>query len=73
MDERILNLIKSGNFTVITWDNGQYSFYEGKQTVDTVSDKDLEAFIEFDCEEDGYMPDAVALLIKALGGNWGSI
>lgn len=72
-DKRILDLIKSGNFTVMCWDNGRSSFYEGKQTIETINEKELEPFIEFDCDFDGYLDNAMKLLINALGGHSGSI
>jgi len=78
MDDQVLAILRSGNFTVICWDNDQYSFYEGKQTAHTVQEEGvngrLEPFIEFDQgESDGYLPSAVALLIQALGGEGDSI
>jgi len=71
--KKFKELIISGNFTVISWDNGQYSFYKGHQTVDSVNEKNIKPFIEYDNECEGYMPDAMSALVECLGGKSESI
>jgi len=68
----ITKIIKSGNFTVITWSRNCYSFYEGHQTINTVNDLDLEPFLEMG-NSMGYIPEAMILLAEILGGKAGSI
>ena len=73
MKQEHIDIIKSGNFSIITWDNEQYSVYEGHQTVESVNDKDLEPFLEYDCECEGYLPQIVADLVSILNGTSESI
>lgn len=72
----ILDLLKSGDFTIAYHDNGLCSLYKGRikeydQLPEWRYDKlsscgDLAEF--FDTDSDGYLPKIVALLVEALGG-----
>lgn len=36
-EKEIIELLKSGNFTIIYWDNQSPSLYKGKYTVETIT------------------------------------
>lgn len=66
-EKEIIELLKSGNFTIAYHDNGVCSLYKDKYTnYDKIYDE--KPVLEIDCEFDGYLPKEVELLIKALGG-----
>ena len=66
-------LLKTGNFTLIYWDNGSGALYKGRLDIGDI-DEDTKAFAEFDSSnEKGYLPEIVELLVTALGGNADSI
>jgi hypothetical protein len=70
-EEYIMKLLRSGNFTLITWDNGEYTLYEGVYDIDEIDDDTPEVdFVDFYA---GYMPKIVELMAKALGGKADSI
>lgn len=73
MEKReIIKLLKSGDFSIIYWDNQSPSLYKGKgYDVDNYPE-DLEE-IDFPFIEDGYLPAIVSLLTEALGGEADSI
>jgi len=64
-DKEIIELMKTGNFTIAYHDSGVCGLYEGKFEYDELPEK---AFHEFDCEFDGYESRELQLLVKALGG-----
>lgn len=65
-DKKIIELMKSGNFTIAYHDNGQCSLYKGKFEYDDLPEKSEHDFEYGDSE--GYTPHVVQLLVKALGG-----
>jgi hypothetical protein len=75
--KELIEIIKSGNFTVYYHDNGSSNIYEGKYTEEYFDELIEEnKFDDFDDENnifissfDGYYTEDLALLIKALGGN----
>ena len=75
----LLDLFKSGNFTIITWDNGDYSVYKGRFKRENMKTDGDGEYINQPIFEDcgtyvnGYMPEIVALLCQALGGKTDSI
>ncbi len=71
--DKFKKLILSGDFTIISWDNGQFSVYKGHQNVDSVNQKNLKPVVEYDYNEDGYMPKIVHDIVSALGGKTDSI
>jgi len=72
-EEKILNIIKSGDFTIVYWDRGIASLYEKKWNKSDEYTRDdygtMNKFLMKECEhEDGYLPEIVELLTKALNG-----
>ena len=77
-DKKLIELFKSGNFTIIYWDNQAPSVYKGKWNYNKECEKDdykemTKAEIEFNDYEYGYCPKIVELLTKALGGKSDSV
>jgi len=73
-------VLDSGDFTIIYWDNGIASLYEKKWDKDEEFKRDdyktLDKFLieEFDTEDMiGYCPKLVALLTRQIGGITDSI
>lgn len=76
--EEIINLLQSGDFTIIYWDNGIASLYEKKWDRDKEYERDdyetLNKFLISEyADADGYCPDIVGLLTEALNGKSDSI
>lgn len=69
--EKLMAVIKSGDFSIITWDQNCFSIYEGNHDIDTI--EDCVKPIYESCDSCGYMPKIVALLTEALGGQTSSI
>lgn len=69
MSKKIIEILKSGDFTIAYHDNGYCNLYKGKFEYDDLKGKP----IEFDDWEDGYTPDVVKQLVEALGGKVVSI
>jgi len=65
-EKKVIELLKTGNFSIIYHDNGCGSLYKGHHTTDSVSEKEIEPVYEF--EPDGYYTSDVDFLVKALGG-----
>ncbi len=70
--EEVIKLLRSGNFTIIYWDNELPSLYEGKgyDVNDFPNDKEK---INIPYNEHGYLPTIVALMAEALNGEADSI
>lgn len=69
----IIKLFKSGNFSIIYTDYKTPIIYKGKKTIEEIEDGcDIDK-IEIDYYSDGYVPEIVELLVKALGGNSDSV
>ena len=65
-EKEIIELLRSGNFTIAYHDNDGGCLYKGKYKYDNLPD---EADYDFDVYgKSGYLPEAVELLTKALGG-----
>ena len=72
-DKEVIELLKTGNFTIAYSDSGCCDLFKGKYSYSKLPvDKELRSF---DYAEDfnGYMPKIVELLIKALGGKGNSV
>jgi hypothetical protein len=65
-EKKIIELLKTGDFTIAYHDNGQCSLYKGKFEYDDLPEKSLHDFDYNDAE--GYCPHIVVLLAKALCG-----
>jgi hypothetical protein len=67
-DQDLINLLKSGNFTIAYHDNQDGCVYEGR--IDNYGklpeDGEVDDFYSWD--HDGYLPYIVKMLVKALGG-----
>lgn len=68
--KKLIELLKSGNFTLAYHDNDDCCLYEGHQKYD-----DLEADSEIFSfgPSDSYAPSEVILLVEALGGKCRSL
>jgi len=73
-EEKIIELLKSGDFTIIYWDSGEATLYSKKWKKEEEFERDdyetMDKFIieVSDHGNNGYLPQIVALLTKALGG-----
>ena len=73
-----IELFKSGQFTIVYWDNEAPTVYEKLWDINEEQERDdydtLNKFeVEIDAWSDGYCPDIVSLLAAALGGRTDSI
>jgi hypothetical protein len=67
--KELVELLKSGDFTLGYHDNGYCEVYRGRIEYDDINEKDLQPVGSFDSSEnEGYIPAEVAALVKALGG-----
>ena len=69
-EKQIIDLLKSGNFTIAYHDSEYCCLYKGKLKYEDLPEDGEVA--EFD-DVNGYIPDIVELLVKALGGKSDSI
>lgn len=69
--KQIIELLKSGDFTIAYHDNGVASLYKGRHKYENLPEDELDVGTLF--EQEGYCPGEVALLVKALGGRTESI
>lgn len=70
--EKIMKLLKSGNFTIAGHDSGEYELYEGHHDYDDLPEDSVAGFSDWD-RSNGYIPDLLALLVECLGGKTDSI
>lgn len=75
---QIVNLLKSGNFTIVYWDSQDPTLYKGKWDYNKEFEKDDYATmdkskVDYSWWDEGYVPGIVTLLVKALGGKSDSI
>lgn len=75
---QLVELFKSGDFTIIYWDSGEPTVYKKKWDKDEEFNRDqyetLDKFkVEFEGWENGYCPYIVDILAVALGGTTDSI
>jgi hypothetical protein len=68
--KEIIELLKSGKFTVAYHDFNSPSLYKGKHRYENLKDSDEVKLYGW---ENGYCPYIVSLLVKALGGTSDSI
>jgi len=70
ISRKVLNHLRSGDFTLYYHDNGACSLYPGliKDICDKESEELPEPIAEFGGTEYGYVPGEVLALVKALGG-----
>lgn len=77
--EKILKLLKSGDFTIVYWDSGEATLYSKKWDKEEEYARDeyetMNKFIVFEDNQSwsGYCPKIVELLTEALGGKSDSI
>ena len=73
--KQIIELLESGNFSIITWDNELYSLYEGKNiNTENFDDKPRKEIYEFEsCEKEGYCDLLITIMAEILGGSTSSI
>ncbi len=65
-NKQIVELLKSGDFTIAYHDNECASLYIGKHQYDDLKEEDEVSLSN--CIEDGYIPLEVNLLVQALKG-----
>ena len=78
INNKLIELLKTGNFTVIYDDNGSGRIHKGHGEYVDFYDEDKEEYVDFVDSFDetlghGYIPTIVCDLIKALGGKFDSI
>ena len=69
-EHQIMELLKSGDFTIAYHDRGDCSLYKGKYDYKSLPKKSV---AEFCGDHNGYCPEIVEILSKALGGATDSI
>jgi len=65
------SILRSGNFSLFYHDNGYCTLHPGK--IDYDESDSAPTIKEFDGNSNGYTPDIVEALVKALGGKVDSI
>lgn len=76
MGKKTIELLKSGNFTLLYHNNGHCTLHEGKIKYKQSNEEEknyVEEIEEFTCQEIGYAPAEVVALVKALGGRLESL
>lgn len=71
-DNKLLNLLKSGNFTIAFHDRNMVSLYEGKYDYDELPETEDYQFDLCDSHK-GYAPYIMCVLVKSLNGKIESI
>lgn len=64
--EKLLKILKTGNFTIAYHDLGYCVIYKGHHEYDKLPK--IELFESDNCCNDGYIPEIVELLVEALKG-----
>jgi len=72
-EKAIIELLKSGDFTVAYHNNCELSLYIGRHKYEQLENLEEEDEVELDNFDSGYCPEIVRLLVKALGGKSDSI
>lgn len=65
-EQEVIDVFKSGEFTIAYHDNGYACLYKGKYKYDDLPDEHDFEFHDYNSE--GYLSDLVRLLAMALGG-----
>lgn len=62
----IIELLRSGDFTIAYHDNGDCSLYKGRHNYEDC----IDSFVDYDWEDinNGYIPQVVVDLVEALRG-----
>lgn len=63
--EKTIELLKSGNFTIAYHDNGDAVIYKGHYEYDNLPKKEIYSPED---QFNGYIPEVVEMLVKALNG-----
>lgn len=71
--KKVMELIASGDFTIIAWDNLSFNLYEGRHTIHDVVEKKIKSVYSWNDGSDGYILDIIYDLAQALGGKTDSI
>lgn len=78
-EKELIKLFKSGDFTIVYWDRSEPTIYKGKWDYNKEYDKDAYATMNKSIVDipqynnQGYLPDIVSWLVKALKGKSDSI
>ncbi len=64
--KQVIELLKTGNFTIAYHDNGSPYLYKGHMTYEELEEEG--DTYDFPNDFLGYCPEVVELLVKALGG-----
>jgi hypothetical protein len=68
---KVVEIMRTGDFTIAYHDNDGGCFYKGKHKYEDLPD---DADYDFDVYgQSGYLPEAVELLVRALGGKSESV
>jgi len=77
--KKLIELFRSGDFTIVYWDSGEPTIYRGKWNYNKEFERDdyetmNKAIVKYPMYYmGGYVPDIVALLAEALKGKTDSI
>lgn len=71
-NKKIIELLKSGDFTIAYHDSGEPTLYKGRHKYDDLPNESID-FVPDYHGTNGYVPPLVDLLVKALGGKTDSI
>jgi hypothetical protein len=71
-DNQIINLFISGNFTIVFHNRGSCCLYKGKHKYEKLPEKE-DASFDMSDGHNGYAPEIMVLLVKALNGKIDSI
>jgi len=77
-NKKLLDLLKSGDFTIVYWESGCPTVYSGKWNKEKEYKRDdyetmNKSVVDFEDYGNGYCPQIVRILVKALGGKSDSI
>lgn len=80
VERELINLLKSGNFSVHYHDNGSGSVYTNRFEYEAFTDPDTgkelhpgKEVFQFDGNTEGYLPEIIKYLVIALGGKCGTV
>ena len=74
VQEEIIRLFRTGKFTIVTHDRGEFSIYVGRYfDYESLPEKPDYTVSSMGMDDYGYIPAIVSYLVEALGGTTDSI
>lgn len=71
-EKEIIELLKSGNFTIAGHDHGSFALYKGRHSYERLPKNSVTEFEDWNGEH-GYITEIIRIFVKALGGKTDSI